>query len=104
MPTEFARNYIHPASAGNKEACSQIFGNLRTDIGELLKAKKISGYRLFVIKDADHAENELVSFFCNYSEITEGKFPFIYVELQPAEEKKIDLDAIMSGMNFYRCN
>ncbi|MGB0386025.1 MAG: hypothetical protein ACPGWR_14560 [Ardenticatenaceae bacterium] len=109
MAKQFAHIYIHSDSAGNQAACSRVYEQAKGVVRRLFDEKQAEGYRLFVIEDEEDADNSLISFapkghdICDYDEVTGGRFPFLYSQLQPAEHVTLDLDAMMKRMCFKRC-
>ena len=95
--------YIHSTSAGSQAACNRVYEQAKGVVTRLFDEKQAEGYRLFVIEDEEDADNSLISFVCDYDEVTGGKFPFLYSQLQPAENVTLDLDATMKSMCFTRC-
>ena len=103
MAKQFARIYIHRDSAGNQAACNRVYEEARGVVSKLFEEKQTEGYRLFVIEDEEDADNSLISFVCDYDEVTGSRFPFLYSQLQPAFNTTLDLDAMMKRMSFKRC-
>ena len=103
MAKQFAHIYIHSTSAGSQAACNRVYEQAKGVVRRLFDEKQAGFNRLFVIEDEEDADNSLISFVCDYDEVTGGRFPFLYSQLQPAENITLDLDAMMKSMCFTRC-
>jgi hypothetical protein len=63
---------------------------------------RIGGYRLFVIRDRDAAEDELLHHMFDYQSAVNGRFPFVYAGVQPLAGEPLALDDVMLEQGFQR--
>ena len=90
--------YLHVASIGDAVACAAV----RAELGPVLRALEVAGYRMVVVSTLDEAEDELLEHMFDYVSFTGGRFPLIVVLVQPHEPVTIDLDELLRSHAFQR--
>ncbi len=94
----FAVAYTHPSSIGDRSACSAFIAKAKVVIGALYADGSLEGYQVFIVEDADTAVDEQVT-GDTLDQVTKGRFPFVYVRLQPASQTGLNLDRFMSNLD-----
>ena len=100
----FSHVFIHEKSIGDKEACQKIKNKILTIVEDLYDKRDLEGYRMYIIENEEDAENRLVIFICEeFEELTDGVYPFFYMELHPLEIDEQLLDDSILELGFVRC-
>src|SRR5215831_12408034 len=104
-----ARNshvYLHLESVGGADRCIALREELRPVFKAMYARGEIRGYRLFVLKDREEAEDELLHYMFDYESATGKQFPFMYLSLTPLDsddsERAIDDVATAQGFQRFR--
>lgn len=99
---ESGRLYLHRASIGDEAACVSVNDATLPVLKDAFARGRIAGYRMFVIRDVDDANEESLSFMFDYESETGRKFPFVFAGVQPPDDSSFDFDALMRGQDFER--
>jgi hypothetical protein len=97
----YAIAYTHIASIGDWMACSEFMDEATVAVGALYANASLEGYQVFMVEDADTALDEQVTGE-TLEQVTEGRFPFVYVRLQPVSQIGLNLDDFMSNLGCIR--
>src|SRR4051794_14960935 len=93
----FALEFVHLPSIGNEIESDRIMDVGANKIEELYQDKIVEGFRLLLMTSAQTVEDKLV--YINYDIITNGKFPFVYLVVQPTSLKFIPtIDSMLDGL------
>jgi len=82
----------------------------REDVRPILDAMyehgEVLGYRLFLLRDREEAEDEFLHYMFDYEAATNEQFPFVYLSLTPLDsddsERAIDEAASRQGFRRFR--
>lgn len=94
-----AREFIHLPSVGDKAACKQSFDTIDGLLKMYYEKTMIRGYHIITIKNTEDIDNHFIE--TDYSSITNGKFPFLYLFIQPMQEYG-ELDDIITQLNLVK--
>lgn len=100
--SQLSHIYLHLPTAGDPDACAALRAALAPTLKAMYARGELRGYQLFLLRDRDAAEDELLHHMFDYAAATHGKFPFVYVALTPPAEAPHALDAMMQGHGFQR--
>jgi hypothetical protein len=76
-----AQQYIHLPSIGDISKAEASIAMLDNTLKELLDDQEIVGYQLILITNRDNIKSHFIE--TDYTSVTNGKFPFAYVFIQP---------------------
>jgi hypothetical protein len=93
--------YIHPASIGDFAACKQVFSQRGDEIQQLYNERQIDGYQVVIIRTAEEAEDQYI--WCQYDQVTGGRYPFLCAIIQPLAEPALAIDEQLAEWSFVRC-
>ncbi len=91
-----AQEFIHLPSIGDVQKCNLYFKELTSMLKKKLEESKIMGYHIITIKNLDDVNDHFIE--TDYTSITKGQFPFLYLFLQPLAEFD-QIENIVEGLN-----
>jgi hypothetical protein len=94
--------FLHLGSVGDRDACTAVRDDITPLLKELYARGEIRGYRRFVIRDREGAEDEILHHIFDYEAATGRRFPFVYAALTPHVPEKVAMDEIMAQRGFRR--
>jgi hypothetical protein len=94
MDKGYARAYIHPASIGDSQACSAFIAATKAAIAQLYAGGIVEGYQMLLVEDAAIAADESATGDALHH-LTKGRFPYVYIRLQPVDQPPLDIDRAM---------
>jgi hypothetical protein len=95
MDNGYARAYLHRASIGDSQACSAFIATNKVPIAKLYADGSVEGYQMLLVKDAVIAADESATSDALH-QLTKGRFPYVYIRLQPVDQPPLDVDELMN--------
>lgn len=96
-----AIEYIHLPSIGSMEECRRVQKYIGPFVLALDAENKLDGYRVSVVKNDEDFNYHVLPDVCR--EITSGRYPYLYVSLQPKQGLDIsgEIEFIDSDFRFF---
>ncbi len=100
MNNQLAHEYVHNNSMGNLVNCQEIMRKTKEKIKPLYDAQNIMGYELILVGNSIDIQEQLIG--DKFEGVTKGKFPFVYLLIQPNENSSINFERLMEGLDYIR--
>lgn len=91
MASDSSRSYIHPASLQNMAACKVYHTITGDELQNEFDLDHIMGFQIMIIEGSDQETDE----FIPTHELSQNKYPYVFIRVQPNEEDKLHVDQWM---------
>jgi len=98
--TSYAHSYVHPSSIGDTPRGEGIVDGTLEALTALYEAGRIRGYEVYLIEDSEDAEEVLAHIYRGVTELTEGRFPYVFARVQAKVDVPEDIDGLMEQRGF----
>lgn len=94
-----AQELVHLPSIGDSKACTEYLDTLEDSLSKYVDDSKIRGYHLITINNDIDIQNHFIE--TDYNTITKGRFPFLYLFIQPIISYE-ELDDIIKTLHLVK--
>lgn len=96
----YTQEYIHSASVGDLAECTIMLNYIGDKMTNYFSSGLIGGHQAYIIRnECDYRNNFLEA---DVSRFTNGRYPYVYIFIQPINEEPLNIGEIMHNLGYTR--